>query len=191
MSENLLELIRLCIQNGDTDDALNLLKGVLRADSRSVPAWELMAMITDDPEKRAECYRRILQIDPDHSIAKAGLDELSGEYAHKAPPEVQQVVDLLRTVGISALDKETIDRFKAMGVELTIVEDYLTISSRGRDVKVHIGSLPASRTYLYPEEIVRHAGQPLPPTERKICPHCQATIPRAATRCSWCSKDLD
>ena len=123
-------------------------------------------------------------------MAKDGLAELSGERAHMPPPEVQQVLDLLRMVGVSALDKETTERFRDLGVSITIVDEYITISSGGREVKVHPNSLPAVSPHLYPDDIVRRAGQPLPPTERKECPHCQATISRSATRCPWCSADL-
>lgn len=190
MSDELLDLIHLCIQSGEEEDACNLLTGMLRADPSSVPAWELMAMLQEEPKKRADCYQQILGIDPDHQGAKDGLAALSGEREHMPPPEMQQVVDLLRTLGVAALDQETMDRFNALGVEISIVNDYVTISSGSKEIKIHTSSLPHSRSGLYPEEVVRSAGKPLTPAESMECPKCKAVIARWSTRCSWCSTDL-
>jgi hypothetical protein len=190
MTDKLLELIQLCIQSGDDDDARNLLSGVLRADPKNLQAWEFMAMLQRDPEKRADCYRQILNINPDHQEARDGLDALSGERAHIPPPEVQQVVNLLRTLGVAALDSESIGHFKDLGVDISIVDEYITISSGSKEVKMHTSSLPNSRSALYPDEVVRSAGKPLTPSESMECPNCKAIIPRWSTRCSWCDADL-
>ena len=190
MSGELLELIRLNMQNGDNDTARNILLGLLRADPTNVPGWELLALCSDDPKKRADCYHQILQLEPDHQIAKDGLDELTGERAHIPRPEVRQVVNLLQTVGLSALDEETIDRFDKLGIKIFIKDEYVTVSSESKDVKLHLHSLPGGRPHLYPEEIVRQAGEPLTPLERMECPKCQATIPRWSLKCPWCSEQL-
>lgn len=190
MSDDLLDLIRMCVQEGETDTARNMLLGMLRANPRNIPAWELMALCTDDPKIRADCYRQILKLDPEHKFAKDGLDELTGERAHIPRPEVQQVVSLLQTVGASALDRETVARFKEMGIDISIQDDYVNISSGSKNVKVYLHSLPGSRHHLYPDEIVRQAGEPLTDLERMECPKCQATIPRWSVKCPWCSVEL-
>jgi hypothetical protein len=41
------------------------------------------------------------------------------------------------------------------------------------------------------ETIIRAAGEPLPPEERRRCPQCDATISKYATRCVWCDAWLD
>jgi hypothetical protein len=187
MADNILELIQICVSSGEKDDARNMLTGVLRADPGNVPAWELMAKLSDDPLKQADCYRQILHIDPNHSLAKEKLEALSAERAHLIPPEVQQVLNLLRELGVAALDKGTLEHFKAIGVDIAIIDDYVTISSRSGEAKVHINALPSGQHHLYPDEIIRRAGEPLIPAERMECPNCQATIPLSSTRCPWCS----
>jgi hypothetical protein len=188
MSDSLFELIRICIDSGEQEDARNLLDGVLHAAPHNVHAWELMAKLVDEPQKRADCYRQILRIDPEHPAALKALEEI--DRAHAPSSQMQQVLDLLRLVGPAALDRETIERFKAIGVEISVVDGYISISSGTRNVKVHPSTLPGGRSYLYPEEIVSGAGDPLPSAERKECPYCRATIPLSATRCTWCSKEL-
>ncbi|MGD9317824.1 MAG: hypothetical protein PVG56_13380, partial [Anaerolineae bacterium] len=40
---------------------------------------------------------------------------------------------------------------------------------------------------LSPEDILRLAGGPLPPEERRKCLKCGAVVSRSESRCSWCS----
>ena len=43
---------------------------------------------------------------------------------------------------------------------------------------------------LSPELILRLAGGPLPPEERRNCPKCDAVVSRRETKCPWCSAPL-
>jgi len=190
MTDKLLELVRLCIQSGENENALNILTGLLRADQNCVPAWELMALLQEDPRKRADCYQQILRLEPGHQIAKDSLTALSGESDHLPPPEVQQVLDLLRTLGLGAFDEYTYERFRKLGVEITVVDNYVTVSSGTREVKIHTSTLPQGREELYTDEVLVSAGGPLSPDDCMECPYCKAVVPRISTRCVWCSAEL-
>jgi hypothetical protein len=48
-------------------------------------AWELLASITDDPNERAECYRHVLQIDPENRPIAAKLLEISSQIQGTPP----------------------------------------------------------------------------------------------------------
>jgi hypothetical protein len=41
-----------------------------------------------------------------------------------------------------------------------------------------------------PEDIIRLAGGPLPPEERRKCLKCGAVVSRTESRCPWCSAPL-
>ena len=43
---------------------------------------------------------------------------------------------------------------------------------------------------LNPADILRMAGGPLPPEERRKCPDCGAVVSRSDSRCPWCSASL-
>jgi RNA polymerase subunit RPABC4/transcription elongation factor Spt4 len=43
---------------------------------------------------------------------------------------------------------------------------------------------------LGPEDIIRLAGGPLPPEERRECRNCGAVVSRSESRCPWCSAPL-
>lgn len=43
---------------------------------------------------------------------------------------------------------------------------------------------------LNPVDILRMAGGPLPPEERRKCPDCGAVVSRSDSRCPWCSASL-
>ncbi|MBU0492794.1 MAG: hypothetical protein KKA73_16215 [Chloroflexi bacterium] len=49
---------------------------------------------------------------------------------------------------------------------------------------------PASDPPLSASEVVRLAGEALPPEERLACPSCGAAADRHATRCVWCGSAL-
>ena len=51
------------------------------------------------------------------------------------------------------------------------------------------GALPRSRE-LTPDEIIRLAGGPLSPEERRNCPKCGAVVSRSQNKCPWCSEPL-
>ncbi len=190
MSNFIVELAQQHLQSGERQEAQNLLQGVLRADPDNLAAWEVLAKAVDDPRKQLDCYRQVLRLDPDNQSAKARVDELSGDRPHLPPPEVQEVVNLLRVVGPSALDAETVQEFSARGVIIKEVDGYISISARGREVTLHPSSLPPGVACFDAAAILRQAGTPLSPDERFNCPACDAVISRSDLRCPWCSVDL-
>ena len=68
-----LDAIRQRINAGDTEGGRWALISLLRRDPENADAWVLMADLSDDPERKADCYRRALRIDPD---SKAASDRL-------------------------------------------------------------------------------------------------------------------
>jgi hypothetical protein len=73
--------IRQHLEVGDQDAARRELVAALRANPQDVSCWELLATLLDDPARKADCYRQILRIDPQHSHAAASLAALTS-----APP---------------------------------------------------------------------------------------------------------
>ncbi|MFC1878973.1 tetratricopeptide repeat protein [Chloroflexota bacterium] len=186
--QDILEKAQRQVENDESQEAQQTLAAILHSDPFNIRAWELMAEAVDDPVKQADCYRRILQLDPGNKPASFKLAELTDRPAHQPPPEVGQIVNLLREVGLDALDRKTVERFKKLGVTITVGDDgYVSVESDSRVVKVHKGSMPTLFGHLAPEEIIDRAGEPLAPDARRTCPRCDAVIPRESNRCEWCS----
>ena len=57
--------------------------------------------------------------------------------------------------------------------------------------RVDAPAMPVAADELTAADIIQLAGGPLPPEERRACPHCGATISKAATRCEWCGASLN
>jgi hypothetical protein len=68
-------------QAGDRNTALELLQKALGENPRDVDAWLYLAQVVKTPEKKRECYRRVLRIQPDNAAALDGLAELDAEAA--------------------------------------------------------------------------------------------------------------
>jgi hypothetical protein len=74
-----LEEIKRHIDTGDLEAARHSLSLLTSTDPLNSIAWELLASITDDPIERAECYRHILQIDPENRPVAAKFLEISSQ----------------------------------------------------------------------------------------------------------------
>jgi hypothetical protein len=74
MSE--LDLPKRLIEFGDKPGAVSELTRILQADPQDVDAWFLMVDALEDPEKKADCYRQILRLDPDNQFAQIHYQKL-------------------------------------------------------------------------------------------------------------------
>jgi len=187
MAENQFQRAKDLIDSGDHPAAKKILVGILNKNPENVSAWELLANLVEDRNQKVDCYRQVLRLDPGNQLAVTQLAELEDQPAHQPPPELQDIVKLLQEVGLAALDKETLEHFKKLGVSVAIGDDgYISLSAGLKVIKLHKSSLPA-RGYLSTEEIIEKAGDPLRPDERRNCPRCDAVISHQATRCEWCN----
>lgn len=68
------------ISRGEKAKALTELARILREDPKNIEAWSLMAHALEDPQKKKDCFRQILKLDPNNELARNAL-----EAANKAP----------------------------------------------------------------------------------------------------------
>ncbi|MBN2005222.1 MAG: tetratricopeptide repeat protein, partial [Anaerolineae bacterium] len=71
-----LNSIRRQIEMKDYNGAQRALVEILRSEPQRSDAWMMLAALLKDPAKKAECYRRILRIEPNHSQAQAKLKQI-------------------------------------------------------------------------------------------------------------------
>ena len=74
-----LEAIRTKIRAGNLLGALTDAVEVLRLEPHNIDAWMMVAGLVDEPERKRECYRRVLLEDPNHPAARKGLLALDQE----------------------------------------------------------------------------------------------------------------
>lgn len=72
-----LNLIWQQAQTGDRLAAKRELAGLLREQPGNVQGWLLMATLLDDPAQQADCYRKVLGLDPQNRRAATMLQQLS------------------------------------------------------------------------------------------------------------------
>jgi hypothetical protein len=77
METDPLDPIRQQITEGDRQGAKRSLTAFLTENRRSAAAWALMAQLVDDPAQKADCYRRLLMVDPDNQEATGALERLA------------------------------------------------------------------------------------------------------------------
>jgi hypothetical protein len=152
--------------------------------------------------------------------------QLSGEDFDSLPPEVQELLRILKESGPAVLDQDTLQKLQAGGINISInpeafdPETLQKLLEYGYDIYTgpplpHSTQTVITRTQYQPEslrrfpfrirrrhgrnknlfapeEILKQAGPPLPPGERRNCPNpkCGAVIPKSAARCPWCSESL-
>lgn len=137
-------------------------------------------------------------------------DYLPGE---EPPNQVGDIDQLLQDLDLPDLDAETHQESGKQGMVAEMSEQVLRASStrtedRGlvdrmlRRVRgessddvldaatlEQLGDL-AQPGRLGPEDIIRLAGGPLPPEDRRKCLKCGAVVSRSESRCPWCSASL-
>jgi hypothetical protein len=70
---------------GDLDDARRLLTRATQQMPRNVDAWLALAGVVDSLEEKKRCFSKVLELDPHHSDAQAGLARVEQKLAATAP----------------------------------------------------------------------------------------------------------
>jgi hypothetical protein len=107
----LTEQAQTALQSGDRNLALQLLQKNLGQNPRDIDAWLLLAWTVNTPEKKRECYRRVLRIDPKNSDAQAGLAALDNPEAgsHSTlPPLAHPHPDVIPDADVDPQDESLI-----------------------------------------------------------------------------------
>jgi hypothetical protein len=81
---NQLEQAYNLIQNDRLDDAVGLLRPIVRADPNNPDAWWLLANAVSDPNDAFEALDNVLRLEPEHEQARDLLNNLLQEYPELA-----------------------------------------------------------------------------------------------------------
>ncbi|MBX3080729.1 MAG: tetratricopeptide repeat protein [Anaerolineae bacterium] len=81
---NQLEQAYNLIQNDRLDDAVGLLRPIVRADPNNPDAWWLLANAVSDPNDAFEALNNVMRLEPNHEQARDLLDNLLQEYPELA-----------------------------------------------------------------------------------------------------------
>ncbi len=109
------------------------------------------------------------------------------------PPE------LLNTLGIEpphnpgGLPPEELQELKDKGFNINLDEQPDLVINANKIIHQIPGMIfgqKKNQAELDHEDILRLAGEPLPESERRKCPKCDAVISREAKRCEWCGQTL-
>jgi lipopolysaccharide export LptBFGC system permease protein LptF len=60
-------------KQGDNNKAMAFIKQVLNANPNDVDAWLVLAAIVDDPQRKRQCLKRVLTLDPVNMVAREEL----------------------------------------------------------------------------------------------------------------------
>ena len=73
-------------KQGDKNKAMSFLKEVLAANPRDVDAWLVLAAVVDEPQRKRQCLRRVLALDPVNRLAREELFEMDRAEMGYTPP---------------------------------------------------------------------------------------------------------
>ncbi len=63
-------------KQGDNNKALAFLNQVLNANPNDIDAWLVLAAVVDDPQRKRQCLKRALTLDPSNQVAREELLEM-------------------------------------------------------------------------------------------------------------------
>ena len=77
MPKDPLQIIKQRIDNGDREGARTNLAHLVQKNPDNILAWEMLASLLDDPIRQADCYHKILKLDPGNQLAAEKLAEIN------------------------------------------------------------------------------------------------------------------
>jgi very-short-patch-repair endonuclease len=95
-SAQALENARKAKDRGDVRVAQSMVAWVLQHDAKNSKAWLLMANLVENRARKAECYRRVLAVNPGNAEALSFMDQ---SQAHAPRPSESEIVDLAPELG--------------------------------------------------------------------------------------------
>lgn len=99
------------IKAGDKDTGREMLADILQADLDNEMAWLWLSSVVESDERKRQCLERVLQINPDNTAAKRGLDMLP-----KKDSGVTEELDALQA-------QSRLHRASALGARIASVRD--------------------------------------------------------------------
>lgn len=74
---------------GDRDEAERLYRRAIERAPESVEAWLGLGTVLSEPEQKAACFRRVIELDPQNADAQASLDRLRAVLPAEEPEVLQ------------------------------------------------------------------------------------------------------
>lgn len=88
MSDDLRQAIE-AYKRGDKKRCLKIVSSFLKKNPESEQGWLLVALCVEDEDRQRQCYRRVLQINPDNKQARDALKSWAGRERTGTSPEQQ------------------------------------------------------------------------------------------------------
>jgi tetratricopeptide (TPR) repeat protein len=92
--QELLKQADYTFQRGNRELAKKYLSDFLAAYPNDESAWMLLAKIEDEKERKAQCYQRVLKINPNNNEAKIGLIRINSVSATLPLPKRQKTIPI-------------------------------------------------------------------------------------------------
>jgi len=80
---------------GQIVEARALLLDVVRADSKQEAGWMFLSYTLENPEQKADCYRKVLAINPRNAEARDALKKIDAQLhpGPKPPPRTEELLE--------------------------------------------------------------------------------------------------
>lgn len=90
-SPSLVQQGRTAARVGDLAEARRLLTAATQKTPNDVEAWLELAGVVDSLAEKRDCFIKVLELDPNHAPAKAGLALIEQKLASQPPPEQARI----------------------------------------------------------------------------------------------------
>jgi DNA-directed RNA polymerase subunit M/transcription elongation factor TFIIS len=148
-----LDTVKRRIEAGDREGARRTLFQALRVDPYNVAAWALLATVLDDPDKQADCYRRILALDPGNREVAEKLRQITGGPPQTPPSSETGPLQCPQCGGVmevrfaeSLRDKRAVCPY--CGTEVDLPDAYQRIQRQREEARHPWGSRTVEETVI-------------------------------------------
>lgn len=100
-----MDFSRRLLSIGDRRGAKRELSRLLRSDPKNIEAWLLLAQAVDDQEQKADCYRRVIQLDPHNLAAREELHKIV-QATQQKPAQRSSLVENISMNSDTPIEKE-------------------------------------------------------------------------------------
>lgn len=89
MSNPVIERARRAVEDGREPTARVLLRDLAQREPKNVEAWFFLGQLLDGPDAE-QCFQRVLQLDPEHTLARELLSRRLARQTREAPLRAEQ-----------------------------------------------------------------------------------------------------
>lgn len=150
MSDDLVTQAVAAYEAGDHSQANRILTQAVKVDKTNAQAWYYLGLLQTDPDKRRQCFERVLRIEPDNELAQAELAKVGTE---------------ARPQNVTDMPKETPKRASVLNSDASFSSGLLS-AIPGAPSSVSVSAVASHTQAMMQQSVPVFSGQQAPDSTR-------------------------